>query len=82
EQCQEMLCLDEDLYPVKCLELEGIDNIKILTNLGLNDEESWLKLIDLYEGNPIYLKDIASLIRTIFAGKVSEFLREDALLVT
>ncbi|HBL11390.1 MAG TPA: ATPase domain-containing protein [Cyanobacteria bacterium UBA11162] len=82
EQCQEMLCLDEDLYPVKCLELEGIENIKILTNLGLNDEESWLKLIDLYEGNPIYLKDIASLIRTIFAGKVSEFLREDTLLVT
>lgn len=29
EQCQEMLCLDEDLYPVKCLELSGIENIDL-----------------------------------------------------
>jgi len=82
EQCQEMLCLDEDLYPVKCLELEGLDNIAILQKMGLKDEESWLNLINLYEGNPVYLKDIASLIRTIFLGKVSDFLREDTLVLT
>ena len=82
EQCQEMLCLDEELYPVKCLELKGIENIQILNNWGLKDQESWLKLINLYEGNPVYLKDIASLIKTIWAGKVSEFLQEDSLLLT
>jgi NB-ARC domain len=82
EQCQEMLCLDEELYPVKCLELEGLDNTEILKNRGLKDEESWLTLFNLYEGNPAYLKDIASLIKNIFLGKVSEFLTEDSLILT
>jgi NB-ARC domain len=82
EQCQEMLCLDEDLYPVKCLELEGLDNTEILNKQGLKDEETWLSLMNLYEGNPVYLKEIASLIRNIFMGKVSEFFREATLLLT
>ncbi len=38
EQSQEMHCLDEDLYPVKCLELEGLNNTGILKNQGLKDE--------------------------------------------
>ncbi|GET36469.1 NB-ARC domain-containing protein [Microseira wollei] len=82
EQCQEMLCLDEELYPVKCLELEGLYNTEILKNMGLKDEESWLTLLNLYEGNPVYLKSIANLIRNIFMGKVSEFLSEGSLLLT
>ncbi len=82
EQCQEMLCLDEELYPVKSLELAGLDHPEILNNLGLKDEATWSKLIDLYEGNPVYLKDIAILIRNIFLGKVAEFLTEDNLLLT
>ncbi len=82
EQCQEMLCLDEELYPVKCLELEELDNTEILKSLGLKDEESWLSLLNLYEGNPAYLKDVASLIKNLFLGKVSEFLTEDSLILT
>jgi len=82
EQCQEMLCLDEDLYPVKCLELEGLYNKKILKNQGLKDEQNWSKLIDLYEGNPVSLKDIASLIKNVFLGNVAEFLAEDSLILT
>ena len=82
EQCQEMISLDEELYPVKCLELQGLDNTEILKKLGLKDEKSWFKLINLYEGNPVYLKDIASLIKNIFLGEVSEFLSENNLLLT
>lgn len=82
EQCQEMLCLDEELYSIKSLELEGINNTKILTKLGLESDNGWLKLIDLYEGNPAYLKNIANLIKTIFGGKVSEFLSQDSFLMT
>ena len=82
EQCQEMICLDEELYPVKCLELGGLGNTEILKLLGLKDENNWQKLVDLYDGNPVYLKDIASLIRNIFMGEVSEFLKEDSLLMT
>lgn len=68
EQCQEMLCLDEELYPIKCLELKGLNNTEILKSLKLKEESSWSKLIELYEGNPLYLKDIANLIKNLFGG--------------
>jgi NB-ARC domain len=82
EQCQEMICLDEDLYPIKCLDLEGLDNRAILSKWGLKDEVCWENLINLYEGNPVYLKDIVVLIKNVFGGKVADFLREDSLVVT
>jgi hypothetical protein len=82
EQSEEMVSLDEDLYSVKCLELKGIYNPDILKNQGLKDEQDWLKLIKIYEGNPVYLKNIASLIKNIFLGKVAEFLAEDTLIIT
>ncbi|MFB2833138.1 NB-ARC domain-containing protein [Aerosakkonemataceae cyanobacterium BLCC-F167] len=82
EQCQEMTCLDEELYPVKCLELPGLVDTEILKALGLKDEESWSKLIELYEGNPAYLKDIANLIKNIFFGKADEFVRQETLHLT
>jgi hypothetical protein len=82
EQCQEMICLDEDLYPIKCLDLDGLDNREILRKWGLKDDECWANLINLYEGNPVYLKDIVVLIKNVFGGKVADFLREDSLVVT
>ncbi len=82
EQCSEMHCLDEERYPVKCLELSGIENLDLLRNKNLKDEDTWLKLVTLYEGNTIYLKDIAGLIKDVYNGHVSEFLAEDNLLIT
>ena len=82
EQCQEMICLDEDLYPIKCLDLDGLDNREIMKKWGLKDDDSWANLINLYEGNPVYLKDIVVLIKNVFGGKVADFLREDSLVVT
>ncbi|MFM8004596.1 MAG: ATP-binding protein, partial [Dolichospermum sp.] len=32
EQCPEMHCLDGELYPIKCLELSGLNNTEILEN--------------------------------------------------
>jgi tetratricopeptide (TPR) repeat protein len=43
---------------------------------------SQLKLIDLYEGNPLYLKDIAVLIKDIFNGYVDDFMAENNLIIT
>ena len=82
EQGQEMISLDEELYPIKCLDLQGLDHTEIVKKWGLKDDETWAELIDLYGGNPVYLKDIASLIKSIFGGKVSDFLKEDSLIVT
>ncbi|NET02502.1 MAG: AAA family ATPase [Sphaerospermopsis sp. SIO1G1] len=80
EKCQEMLSLDEELYPVKCLELSGLNNTDIFRSLKLQDEESWKKLIDLYMGNPLYLQNISNVIKKIFQGSVTDFLNEDFII--
>jgi hypothetical protein len=77
EQCAEMECLDEELYPIRCLELSGLDDISILNNIGLEDEHSWLNLINLYEGNLMYLKSVSMLINKNYDGKVADFLTEN-----
>lgn len=82
EQCQEMISLDEDLYPIKCLDLQGLDHTEILKKWGLKDDEAWAEFSDMYGGNFVDLKDIASLIKSIFCGKVADFLKEDSLIVT
>lgn len=82
EQCAEMECLDEELYSVKCLKLSGLYDSQILNHKGLANGESWLTLINLYEGNPSYLKSIAILIKNIFDGDVGEFLAENELVMT
>ena len=82
EQCQEMVSPDEELYPIKCLDLQGLENTEILKKWGLKDDKLWAELSDIYGGNPVYLKDIASLIKSIFWGKVADFLKEDSLVVT
>ena len=81
EKCQDMESLDEELYPVQCLELSGLDSSEILSNIGLKDEDSWLNLINLYEGNPRYIKNIANSINNIFDGNVQEFLAENELVI-
>jgi NB-ARC domain len=81
EQCGEMQCLDDELYPIKFLELSGLEDGEILKITGLKDEETWLSLIKLYQGNPGYLKNIAILIKNIFDGHVADFLAENTLVV-
>ena len=83
EQCAEMECLDEELYPIKSLKLSGLEDGKILSGIGLKqDQDSGLKLIEQYQGNPMYLKDVALLIKDVFDGDVAEFLAEDSLVIT
>lgn len=82
EQCPEMYCLDEELYPIKCLELSGLDNIEILENKNLKDPDRWSELISLYQGNPKYLQDITTLIKDFFDDSVAEFLAEEQPILT
>ena len=82
EQSPEMQCLDEDLYPIKFLNLAGLDNTEILANKNLKDSESWLNLINLYQGNPNHLQDITTLIQDFFDDSIAEFLAENQLIIT
>jgi len=82
EQCPEMYCLDEELYPIKCLELSGLDNAEILENKNLKDPNRWSELISLYQGNPKYIQDIILLIQDFFDDSVAEFLAEEQPILT
>lgn len=82
ESSQDMLAYNDDLTPVKYLELKGLKGINFLSDCGLTDKEYWSNLIQIYEGNPGYLKDIARLIKDIFAGKVTDFLAENEMILT
>ena len=74
--------LNQENSPIQCLELSGFEAIDFLENKGLQDGERWLELIQLYEGNPFYLIDIAVLIKDVFDGKVNDFLAENSLVIT
>ncbi|BAG03297.1 AAA family ATPase [Microcystis aeruginosa] len=82
EKSAEMNYLNQESSPIQCLELSGFEAINFLENKGLQDEERWLELIQLYEGNPFYLTDIAVLIKDVFDGKVNDFLAENSLVIT
>lgn len=82
EQCAEMESIDEELYSIKSLELSGLYDAELLKNTGLKNEDSWLRLIQLYAGNPAYLKSIANSISRIYDGEVAEFLAENDLVIT
>lgn len=82
EKCTEMQSLDQELYPVQCLELSGLEDVEIFNNTGLKNETCWLNLIKLYAGNPFYLQSVAILIKNVFAGDVAEFLGENEFVIT
>ena len=82
EKSAEMNYLNQENSPIQCLELSGFEAIDFLKNKGLQDRERWLELIQLYEGNPFYLTDIAVLIKDVFDGKVNDFLAENSLVIT
>ncbi|MBD1214117.1 MAG: AAA family ATPase, partial [Dolichospermum circinale Clear-D4] len=51
EKCQEMISLDQEIYPIHSLELSGLNHADILQNTGLKNQENWLELIKLYESH-------------------------------
>jgi hypothetical protein len=77
EKCPEIK--QDNLSPVKCLNLSGFNTTEIITDYGLKDEDCWLNLVKLYEGNPVFLKEICLLIKDFYDGQVREFLAENTL---
>jgi hypothetical protein len=82
EQCQEMIGLAGELDPVQILKLPGLTQTSILSDRSLKDPSSWSQLIQRYEGHPVYLQEVADLIKTMFSGKVSDFLAEEGIILT
>jgi hypothetical protein len=52
----------------------GEKTTEILKNQGLQDEENHPELINLFRGNPLYLKLANHLIKQLFGGKINQYI--------
>ncbi|MBD2547002.1 NB-ARC domain-containing protein [Planktothricoides raciborskii] len=79
EQPREIAELEKSNYPIHSLVLGGIGIAAkdILTGHQLSDESMWETLINLYQGNPLWLNITATLIAELFGGSVADFLQYD-----
>ena len=77
EKPREIARLSKDNHPVRCFVLGSLGEAakEILNSQKLSDEETWETLIDIYQGNPLWLELTATLIQELFGGRVSEFLQ-------
>ena len=85
EKLGEIAAYEGETLPVRSLQLPGLDANsaqKLLMVKGFTGEESGLaKLIELYAGNPLAIKTIATMIREVFNGNVTEFLSQNTLVL-
>lgn len=65
----------ENLY-CKTLQLSGLGKSarELLAARKLKDQHQWSKLIELYNGNPLWLNVIATAVLELFDGSVQKFL--------
>jgi ABC-type dipeptide/oligopeptide/nickel transport system ATPase subunit len=81
---REVAKLEAENRQVCCLELQSLDlrsAKEILKQKRLVEEEKWQDLIEKYQGNPLWLKIIATMIQDLFGGRVGEFVKYDNLLL-
>ena len=76
EPPSDILTFTEDNSAVCLLQLTGLGEAatEILRQKRLLDEEAWPDLINLYQGNPLWLKLVAQTINNLFSGRVSQYL--------
>ncbi|MEG4862453.1 MULTISPECIES: NB-ARC domain-containing protein [unclassified Microcoleus] len=81
ETPREIAVLEGKNQPVRSLQLNGLGGEagEILREKGLAEHEKWSELIELYRGNPLWLKIVATMIQDLFNGSLSEFLSDDPL---
>lgn len=78
---EEIAISEGKTLPVRSLPLKGLldsEAVKILDQKelsGLDNEKH--QLVELYEGNPLALKIVATCIQDLFNGNVSEFIKQD-----
>ena len=77
EKPREIARLSKEDRPVRCFVLGSLGEAakEILNSQKLSDEQTWSTLIDIYQGNPLWLELTATLIQELFGGRVAEFLQ-------
>lgn len=80
DQPREIAALEGENSPVRSLQLNGLGAAReIFREKGLTEEENWSELIEIYRGNPLWLKIVATMIIDLFNGSVSELLSYQTL---
>ncbi|MEG3922996.1 NB-ARC domain-containing protein [Microcoleus sp. T3_A4] len=76
EPPSDIITFTDDNSAVRLLQLTGLGETakEILREKGLLDEERWPDLINIYQGNPLWLKLVAQTINNLFSGRVSQYL--------
>jgi hypothetical protein len=76
EPPSDIITFTDDNSAVCLLQLTGLGEAAtaLLREKGLLDEEYWPELIDIYQGNPLWLKLVAQTINNLFNGRVSQYL--------
>jgi hypothetical protein len=79
----ELVALTGENTPIRSFKLKGLRVAagEILREKGLVEGDSWQDLINAYRGNPLYLKIVANLIRDLFNGRASDYLKSNPLLL-
>lgn len=83
EQPREVLQVKSQNPPIRTLQLTGLDiaaGREILRDNGLEEIDNWEALIHRYQGNPLWLKSVATLIQEL-GGCVTELLPDDTILL-
>ncbi|MTJ11203.1 ATP-binding protein [Anabaena sp. UHCC 0187] len=83
QKTKEVTQLEKDNNLVYSLQLKGSDEagIEIFKSKGLQDEDKWLNLINLYQSNPRWLKWVANLTQELANGRVTEIFTDDSILL-
>ena len=79
EKPKEVAILSGDRLPVRSLQLAGLKQAEeIIKVKGLSGSDLELKcLSNRYDGHPLALKVVATTIQDLFAGNITEFLRQE-----
>lgn len=80
ESPEELKKLERETSPIRSIEVLAIkpdEGKQLLHGKGLtgNDEE-WRHLIDHYSGNPLILNIVSEIIREVYYGQLSDFIKE------
>jgi hypothetical protein len=81
EPPREIIVLNRENARVRTFPLHGLGAAagEILREKGLLEPEKWETLINIYRGNPLWLKIVAAMIQELFSGRVTELLKYDML---
>jgi len=83
EQPREVTQVKNQNTPIRTLQLKGLDiaaGREILRDYGLAESDNTESLIHRYQGNPLWLKSVATLIQDL-GGGVTELLPNDTILL-